>query len=84
MYHYMCLRFQSLVIEDKGVISGPQKLGILLANALTLWFSFLKHRNMDVYGQASMLTQSVTGPVGSVAPRIYWSRNLFTGPTNYS
>ena len=34
--------------------------------------------------QASMLTQTVTGPVGPVTPRIYWSCKIFTGPTIFS
>ena len=31
-----------------------------------------------------MLTQTVTGPVGPVTPRIYWSCKNFTGPTIFS
>ena len=31
--------------------------------------------------QASKLTQTVTGPVGPVTPRIYWSCEIVTGPT---
>ena len=30
--------------------------------------------------QASTLTQTVTGPVGPLKPRIYWSYKIFTGP----
>ena len=29
-------------------------------------------------------TQNFTGPVGQVTPWIYWSYNIFTGPTNFS
>ena len=31
--------------------------------------------------QASTLTKKVTGPVGPVTPRIYWSCKKITGPT---
>ena len=31
-----------------------------------------------------MLTQKVTGPVGPLIPRIYWSCQNFTGSTNFS
>ena len=34
--------------------------------------------------QASTVTQTVTGPVGPVTPRIYWSCKNFAGPTNIS
>ena len=34
--------------------------------------------------QPSTLTQNLTGPVGPVAPSIYWSCKGFTGPTNFS
>ena len=33
--------------------------------------------------QASTLTQNGTGPIGPVAPRIYWSYKKCTGPTNF-
>ena len=33
--------------------------------------------------QASTLTLKVTGPIGPVAPRIYWSCKILTGPTSY-
>ena len=31
--------------------------------------------------QASTLTQNDTGPIGPVTPSIYWSCEMFTGPT---
>ena len=34
----------------------------------------------DKHMQASTLTQTVTGPVGPLKPRIYWSCKIFTGP----
>ena len=43
----------------------------------------LKSRAISIFiaFQASTLTQTVTGPVGPVTPRICWSSKIFTGPT---
>ena len=40
--------------------------------------------NVYSFSQASTLTKKVTGPVGPVTPRIFWSCKKYTGPTIFS
>ena len=44
-------------------------------------YIFLSPGLIVVCVQASTLTQNDTGPVGPVTPNIYWSCEMFTGPT---
>ena len=52
--------------------------------SIVMWNTILRGFWHYLHIHASMLTQSVTGPVGPVTPSIYWSCKISTGPTNIS
>ena len=70
-------------IEEEMFIGTRPATLLQIFYEFLLYYEVIIKRALDADDncQASTLTQTVTGPVGPVTPRIYWSSKDFTGPT---